>query len=211
MMAYLQGTRHEGFLDWLLKNKYHAGADGGHYVYHEAFKKMDGDHSHTMQEDELHIAVQAWMDDGSPGTLQAACRAQNSAVCGDSPVGRGTGCSKPVPKKVERVLSDKEKAAFAFKIPGPPGVVLPPPPQKKRTAYGGKPHEVKVMRGGEQVRTLLACLGPARADRRCPVVAGAVHPVWGHTVLQDQLRKRGLQQGQGVALGPGEARPAAIL
>ena len=32
MMAYLQGTRHEGFLDWLLKNKYHAGADGGHYV-----------------------------------------------------------------------------------------------------------------------------------------------------------------------------------
>jgi hypothetical protein len=34
MMAYLQHTEHEGFLEWLLENHYHDHDSNGHFVYH---------------------------------------------------------------------------------------------------------------------------------------------------------------------------------
>ena len=41
---------------------------------------MDGDHSHTMTEAELNVAVQAWMDAGSPGAPHISHRQSQRAL-----------------------------------------------------------------------------------------------------------------------------------
>ena len=122
MMTFLANTEHEGFLEWLVKNKYHAKAadeGGGHFVYHEEFKKLDVDHSSTMEEPELREAVHMWMEAGSPGLSQPKAEVKH-----------------------ERKLSDKERIALAFRIEGPPAVVLPPPPRMKKSRYS-QPYKVK--------------------------------------------------------------------
>ena len=54
LCTFLPHTEFEGFLEWLLKNKYHA---GGHWDYHEQFRAMDPNHTHTLDLEELTSAV----------------------------------------------------------------------------------------------------------------------------------------------------------
>ena len=63
-VAAQQWGYHEGWLEWLLKDKYHA---GGHWDYHEHFRQADEDHSSTLDYDEIVASVQQWLDAGSPG------------------------------------------------------------------------------------------------------------------------------------------------
>lgn len=116
MSTFLKGTEHEGFLEWILRDKYHA---GGHWDYHAELRKANSNHDEYLQLDELTLAVEKWMSEGSPGLT--------------------------VPRKVEvkrAELTEEEKRLIAFVVPGVPDVVLPPPPQKKRSIYE-QPYKVK--------------------------------------------------------------------
>lgn len=63
LCTFLPHTEHEGFLEWLLRSKYH---EGGHWDYHAQFKAMDTNKDHKLSFDELLVAVQAWLEEGSP-------------------------------------------------------------------------------------------------------------------------------------------------
>jgi hypothetical protein len=109
MCTFLKGTEHEGFLEWLLRDKYDA---GGHWDYHAELRKANSDHDEYLQLPEVTAAVEKWMAEGSPGLT--------------------------VPRKVEikkAEMTEEEKRLIAFRVPGIPDVVLPPPPQKKRSIY----------------------------------------------------------------------------
>ena len=118
MMTFLKNTEHEGFLEWLLHDKYHS---GGKWDYHEQFRIFDSRETNdeSLSLSELTEAVETWMRQGSPGLS--------------------------VPHKVapkEAQMSDAERELINFRVPGIPGVVLPPPPQKKSSIYA-KPYARK--------------------------------------------------------------------
>ena len=108
LCTFLPHTEHEGFLEWLMKGRYHA---GGHWDYHAHLREADKNADHQIDLEELVAAVQAWMDDGSPGLSVPHAHAEKSK------------------------LSDKEKQRLAFRVEGPPDVILPPPPRKKKSIY----------------------------------------------------------------------------
>jgi hypothetical protein len=127
MTTFLKGSRHEGWLEWLLKDKYHA---GGHWDYHEHFRQADEDHNSTLDYDEIVASVQQWLDAGSPG-LSAP--------------------RKPEPPK-RAELTDKERELLAFRVAGAPEVVPPPPPRKKASIYE-KPHPHAATAQSSMMRT----------------------------------------------------------
>lgn len=116
MTTFLKGTEHEGFLEWLLRDKYHA---GGHWDYHAELRKANSNHDEYMQLPELTAAVETWMAQGSPGLTVA---------------------HKVEVKRAK--MTEEEKRLIAFRVPGVADVVLPPPPQKKRSIYE-QPYKVK--------------------------------------------------------------------
>jgi hypothetical protein len=109
LCTFLKHTEHEGFLEFLLADKYHA---GGKWDYHEQFRKANANHDEHLDLAELTAAVETWMAQGSPGLSVP---------------------HKVEPKKAE--MNEQERELVNFRVPGIPPVVLPPPPQKKRSIY----------------------------------------------------------------------------
>ena len=65
LCALLPHTEHEGFLEWLMKDCYHE--EGSLWDYHTQLQAMNADADHTMDFEELVVAVQSWLEAGSPG------------------------------------------------------------------------------------------------------------------------------------------------
>ena len=126
MCTFLKGTEHEGFLEWMMKDKYHT---GGHWDYHEEFRKANSNHDEYLQLPEITAAVESWMAQGSPGL------------------------TVPRKKEVKQAeMTEEEKRLIAYRVPGIPDVVLPPPPQKQRSIYE-QPYKLKPSADSMRTRT----------------------------------------------------------